>query len=200
MAAKEKKEEHPLHKRVGEYIRRYIEESGKSDEYKVISDRACAASDCSTNKEALQYIPLFCSEIRANKNEYCNVDMMIVKKDPEEHISVLIEIEESDIYISPTKICGKFLASALCSHYIHKTNEKESLPLVSPIWFLQIVDTSRLSEKSNKKKQFENLEKSIQAILPVRGSAIQGYRLIYVNKTHDDAEKEVGQFLKEILD
>lgn len=199
MAAKEKKKEHPLHKRVAKYIRKYIEENGKSGEYKVIIDHECVANDC---EEHLQRIPLFCSEEKGRETEYCNVDMMIVKKKPKDRISVLIEIEESGI--SPTDICGKFLTSALSSHYIHKTNTENSLPLVPPIWFLQIVDISSLKDNSRKEDQFECLQKSIQEILPLPGSAIREYNLICVDETNVAIESEIkdklGVFLKEILD
>ena len=56
----------------------------------VLRDPACGGG---------QHLPLFCSEIKSNGNEYCNVDLRILGTDvshPEhEKVKVVVEIEEA---------------------------------------------------------------------------------------------------------
>ena len=66
--------------------------------YDLLKDHACSGN---------QNIPLFSSKKKSNQTEYCNVDLLILKKDK---IKVILEIEEADT--KPTQICGKYLTSA----------------------------------------------------------------------------------------
>lgn len=47
--------------------------------------------------------------------------------------------------------------------------------------FIQILNTARLKTGAAKIEQWENLEKSIMDILPIKGSKIREYRLLYGN-------------------
>ena len=149
---------HPLHGIIGECI--------NTDEFpdcKIIKDPACGGH---------QNIPLFCSEVKSNETEYCNVDLLIIKDDK---IRVIIEIEESDV--KPTQICGKFLTSALSSYYIHGSEENKPIEMDDSVLFIQVLDTSRLKEKTSKIKQWKNLERSINSILPVNN--IRKYKIVH---------------------
>ncbi len=154
--------EHPLHKIVGQCI-----DSHKFPNCKIMKDPACGGE---------QNIPLFCSEDKSNKTEYCNVDLLILK---DSKIRVIIEIEETDI--TPTQICGKFLTSALSSYFIHKSENNNLIRMSDSVSFIQILNTSRLKEGTAKPNQWKNLEKSIRKILPIEGSRIRKYKLLYGN-------------------
>ena len=152
--------EHPLHKIVGECIDRY-----RFLNCRIIKDSACGGQ---------HNVPLFCSENKANKTEYCNVDLLILKDDK---IRVIIEIEETDI--TPIKICGKFLTSALSCYFIHESENNIPIGMSNSVSFIQILNTARLKAGAAKIEQWENLEKSIMNILPIEGSKIRKYKLLY---------------------
>jgi len=154
------KMQHPLHKAVGECI-----DSHKFPNCKIIKDPACGGQ---------QNVPLFCSKDKANKTEYCNVDLLILKDDK---IRVIIEIEETDI--TPTRICGKFLTSALSSYFIHESENNIPLGMGNSVSFIQILNTSRLKEGTAKPNQWGNLEESIMKALPIKGSKITKYKLMH---------------------
>jgi len=153
---------HPLHKIVGECIG-----SHKLPNCEIIKDPACGGE---------QNVPLFCSEDKSNKTEYCNVDLLILRDDK---IRVVIEIEETDI--KPTQICGKFLTSALSRYFIHECKNNVPVGMSDSVFFIQILNTSRLKEGTVKPDQWINLERSIMNILPIKGSKIREYKLLYGN-------------------
>jgi len=158
---------HPLHKIVGSQIK-----GNDFPHCKIKRDPACA--DPSSGR--YQSLPLFCSDDKKNETEYCNVDMLIIREDK---VRVIIEIEEADI--KPTQICGKFLTSALSSYFIHES-EKDPIPMDDSVLFIQVLDTSKLKmSKTSKIKQWKNLEKSINNILPIKGGNIKEYKLFYDN-------------------
>lgn len=48
------------------------------------------------------------------------------------------------------------------------------------VLFLQILDSSKLKhDRTSKLEQFKNLEKSIQSVIPLKGSSIDSYRIFY---------------------
>lgn len=94
-------------------------------------------------------------------------------------IRVIIEIEETDI--KPTQICGKFLTSALSRYFIHESENNIPIGMSDSVSFIQILNTARLKAGAAKIEQWENLEKSIMDILPIKGSKIREYRLLYGN-------------------
>ena len=159
---KELGRKHPLHRIVGQCISSY-----RFPSCKIIKDPACGGQ---------QNIPLFCSKDKSNRTEYCNVDLLILE---DSKIRVIIEIEETDI--TPTQICGKFLTSALSSYFIHESKNNNPIRMSDSVSFIQIVNTSRLEEGTAKPDQWKNLEKSIRKILPIEGSRIRRYKLLYGN-------------------
>lgn len=171
-----------MHKVVGDII-----EESLSPDCKLIRDKACGGD---------QQIPLFISKGKSRETEYCKVDLLVLKDDK---IKLIVEIEESDV--EPTQICGKFLTSALTRYYIHAKENNVPIGMHDSVTFIQIVDTSNLKvEKTSKFKQWMNLEKSINHILPVRNSKIKKYRLFYGDESYfKDREKcnELVNFVKE---
>ncbi len=159
---KELGRKHPLHRIVGQCISSY-----RFPSCKIIKDSACGGQ---------QNIPLFCSKDKSNRTEYCNVDLLILK---DSKIRVIIEIEETDI--KPTQICGKFLTSALSSYFIHECKNNVPVGMGDSVFFIQVLNTSRLKEGTVKPDQWRNLEKSIRKILPIEGSRIRKYKLLYGN-------------------
>ena len=154
--------EHPLHKAVGECI-----DSHKFPNCKIIKDPACGGQ---------QNVPLFCSKDKSNETEYYNVDLLVLK---DNRIQTIIEIEETDI--TPTQICGKFLASALSFYLIHESENNVPVGMGDSVSFIQILNMSRLKEGTAKPDQWENLEESIMNTLPIKGSKIRKYKLLYGN-------------------
>ncbi len=153
--------EHLLHKAIGDMFTGDLIPG-----YEILKDPACAYDG--------QNIPLFCSEKKSDQTEYCNVDLLIVKSNK---IKVIIEIEEANI--KPTQICGKFLTSALSSFYIHENKVRNTFKMDEKVLFIQILDTSKLKEGTNKIEQWRNIEKSINQIIPVRDSKIRKYSISY---------------------
>jgi hypothetical protein len=156
---------HPLHKVIGKIIEKNVP-SG----YELAIDRACGGE---------QNIPLFSSKKKSNQTEYCNVDLLILKKDK---IKVLIEIEEADT--KPTQICGKYLTSALSSYYIHKSKDDIPISMDDSVLFVQILDTENLvKEKTQKPNKWTNIERSIRGIIPIKGSKIEEYKIFSGDKS-----------------
>ncbi len=153
---------HPLHRIVGQCISSY-----RFTSCRIIKDHASGGQ---------QNIPLFCSKDKSNKTEYCNIDLLILE---DSKIRVIIEIEETDI--TPTQICGKFLTSALSSYFIHESENNNPIRMSDSVLFVQILNTSRLKERTAKLDQWKNLEKSIRKILPIEGSRVRKYKLLRGN-------------------
>lgn len=148
--------------------------------YSLIRDKACGGK---------QRIPLFNTAQKSRKAEYCNVDLLILK---ENKIRVIVQIEESNV--KPTQICGKFLTSALASHYIHNSKRNEPIGMDDSVTFIQIVDTSKLvKDRTSKFKQWKTLEESINRIIPLKNSKITKYRLFGI-----DEPDKLTSFIKEI--
>lgn len=151
----------------------------------IIKDPACGGK---------HNIPLFCSVIKSNKTEFCNVDILILQNNK---IKILMEIDESDT--KPTQICGKFLTSALSKYYIHgpKSNKVE-VEMDSSVLFVQIVSAKKLKPESKKGGQWENIEKEIRDILPLKN--IEKYRLIFdKDNDSDKLRTEILSTIKSFL-
>ena len=162
---------HPLHRIVADLFEHSLPEGCR-----LVRDEACGGD---------QRIPLFCSKEKSRTTWYCDVDMLIIKNGK---IAIIVEIDESDI--KPTQICGKFLTSALARYYIHESENDVPIEMHDSVTFIQIMDTSKLKrDKTSKFKQWNNLEKSIQAILPVTGNRIQRYRLFYGDEAYFESKK-----------
>ena len=150
---------HELHISISNLI-----EDGLGEHAQLVRDQACGGN---------QQIPLFCSDKKSNRTEYCNVDLLVIQNGK---IRVIVEIEESDV--KPTQICGKFLTSALARYYIHKAEGDVPIGMHDSVAFIQVVDTSKLKGLSAKPYQWKNLESSIRNILPLKDSNIKEYRIL----------------------
>jgi len=178
------KNRHPLHRVIGDMI-----QDSDFPNCTVIKDPACGGS---------QNIPLFCSPVKSNQTEYCNVDLLILK---DNKIRVIVEIEEADI--TPTKIFGKFLTSALSSYYIHRTQNDVPIGMGDWVSFIQILDMSKLEvDKTAKFNQWEYIENSISKILPVKNSKINDYKIFFGKISgfrEEGRRQDVIKYIRKVL-
>ncbi len=149
---------HPLHEVIGDLLGANVPPGCT-----LVKDPACRGEQC---------IPLFCTDQKSFATEVCNVDLLILCA---RRIRVIVEIEEADV--KPTQIGGKFLTSALASHFIHDRHGGVAIPKDDRVWFLQFVDTSGLPVGTSKKEQWRNIETGIRRFLPLGG--ITEYRLFF---------------------
>lgn len=157
---------HPLHLKVGKAINNKI-----GDKAVLVRDQACGGT---------QHIPLFNGLDRNRATQLCKVDLLLLKDD---RVKVIVEIEESGF--NPTKICGKFLTSALATHYIHGRNPSPK-QYGSKVLFIQILDGSKFSKRgASKESQCKLIETRINAMLPLLGCGITEYQLFIVNGAND---------------
>ena len=152
-------DEHPLHDIIGQYLCSIPLSQ---------NDKLLLAPECG----GYHNLPLFSSSQRARVTQYCNVDALILQNNK---IRIIFEIEESGLL--PTKICGKFLTSALSTNLIHNILNNQSTPLANKVCFIQVIDSSKLPPNSSKIQQGGNLEASIQSILPV--NSVCKYKLLF---------------------
>jgi hypothetical protein len=174
---------HQLHKKIGDIV-----QDSEFSGCKIVKSTECGGK---------QNIPLFCSKVKSNETEYCNVDLLILKNN---RIKVIIEIEEANI--KPTQICGKFLTSALSPHYVHESENNKIIDMDNSVSFVQILDTSKLKmDKTSKIEQWKNIEKSIQNIIPVKGSKIDKYKLFFgdISEFYGEKINEIVSYIQGIL-
>ncbi len=156
------KEANIIHKKIGRAFQEFV---SKYPNLTLLRDPAC---------DGKQHIPLFYNPVKSKENEFCNVDMMILKHDK---IRLIVEIEESNV--KPTQVCGKFLTSALAKYFIHYVKNNEPIEMDENVTFIQILDTSKLAKGKTKKiVQWKQLETSINNLLPLKNSRITTYRLL----------------------
>lgn len=169
---------HPLHEVIGDLLAASVPPTCT-----LVKDPACRGDQC---------ILLFCSDKRSFATEFCNVDLLILC---DRKIRVIVEIEEADV--TPTQIAGKFLTSALASHFIHDRHGGVAIPKGDRVCFLQFVDTSGLPVGTSKKEQWRNIERGIQSFLPLGG--ITGYKLFHGDKAEfrGQAGQQVAEAIRE---
>ena len=158
---------HPLHREIGTFL----DDIELPEGCELLLAPECAPLRHGDKKHNL---PLFCSPQKSNDREYCNVDAMVVKGG---RVRFLLEIEETGL--TPTKICGKFLTSALSSHFIYKT----VTPMDVAVTFVQVMNSEHLKDSTRKITQGQFLESSIRNLLSMGSSAIPVYRLFYCRGT-----------------
>ena len=163
--------EHKLHQVVGEIVSRNFKENVKLD------------YACCKNEDFKQQLPLFSSEDATRETQLCKVDMLVVS---ENEVKVVIEIEESGRI--PTKICGKFITTALAKLY--KPYKGKALFLASPLLFIQVLSSNGIPNKSSIPNQLCNIEKAMRNISNVNGR--QMYYFLFVGKPDDKFEREIG--------
>ncbi len=174
---------HQLHEIIADCV-----SADEFPDYKIIKSQDCGGC---------QHVPLFCLEGKSRKTRYCMVDMLMMKDDK---IRVIIEIEESNV--KPVQICGKFLASALASYYIHRSENNTPVGMSDSVLFVQILDASKLEENTSKKDQWESLEKSIDNILPI--GKIRKYKLFCGNLSELESREgnkcpKLISYMREVL-
>ena len=104
-----------------------------------------------------------------------NVDLLVLSPDG---IKVIVEVEEADV--TPIQVCGKFFASALSPYFIHERKMDTRVAMSHSVLFIQVLDTSKLKkDKTSKIQQWCNTERSIQDAIPIKGSRVGHYRLLY---------------------
>ncbi len=167
---------HPLHEVIG----KLIHDTFPPEEFPnilVIRDEACGGK---------QRIPFFRETNKFSRaTTMCNVDLLIVLNNK---IKVIVEIEEANI--KPTQICGKFLTTAISECFRHKLHKGVPILFDKSVLFLQIIDTSKLKERSAKNKQVEYIEKSIQENFKIRNDRVMSYKLILGNSRDFGSEKQ----------
>jgi len=164
---------HPLHVAVAQEIHLRLNGLGE-----LIKDSACGGTHS---------LPLFIGSCRGRDTRMCQVDMLIVLTG---YFKVIIEIEESGFL--PTKICGKFLQSAIATHFIHDSRMEHILPYADKVTFVQVLDASKcLKQGSRKDRQAKLIEEKISSIIPLNGSTIMTYRLFFVSGVNDRSGLEL---------
>jgi hypothetical protein len=159
--------DHPLHLAVADEVGRKTE--GRAE---LLRDPACGGS---------QHLPLFVGLHRGRDTQLCKVDLLVVKSG---QVRTIIEIEESGFI--PTKICGKFLTSALATYFIHDLRPELTVPFADQVLFVQVLDGSKfLKQGTRKDSQADLIERLIRDMLPLKGSSITDYRLFLVSGTMD---------------
>ena|GEM_PF-6094092 len=94
----------------------------------------------------------------------CCVDAIILQGEHRRQtIRAIVEIEESGFH--PTKVCGKFMTSALALGFVHESTKDEMVEMGKSVLFLQILDMSSLKKNSKKLVQWTNIATQLNTAL-----------------------------------
>lgn len=163
----------PFHRTIGELL------GNKIGEYNTVKDPTCGGN---------HKLRLFLSE-NTREDKCCDVDLLLFK---DKKVKVIIEIEETGI--EPTKVCGKFLASAI-SHCCITKPKGDLLNMSDSVLFIQIINKLGLTSE-RRIGQFERIEQSINKIIPTlrkrKISKMMKYELFHGGK-EDFESKEKGE-------
>jgi hypothetical protein len=164
--------DHPLHIKVAEELEKKLK-----GRITLLRDPACGGT---------QLLSLFVGAKKGRDTRMCNVDLLIVS---DGEVKVIIEVEESGFL--PTKICGKFLQSAIATYFINESQRGQMIPYSSRVLFVQVLDGSKcLKQGTRKDTQGELIERKIRELLPLKGSSISDYHLFFVQGVNDHAGLE----------
>ena len=183
---------HSFHELIGDIISENITGEG----LRILKDPACDPDG--------HILPLYYSKVEdegesvtvnnSRSRIFTNVDLLILKKN---EIKVIIEIEESNF--EPIHIFGKFFAAAFSSSYSHYTEAKDFIEMADSVLFVQILDTENIKiGKTQKPKQWRNIEESIKKIIPIADSKIKAYRLFYGDVSEFNAKKKPEELINYI--
>jgi len=172
--------EHPLHEEIGKQL---LEMNLESAKYRPILDVACG----NNTNEKKQQISLFVHGEKS-ENRLCKVDAIIIKEeDGNDAIKIIIEIEESGFH--PTKICGKYLTSAIAGRYVYKG---KTIPIYkNSVLFIQVIDLPKLLREKDNSKKKEQLEIIKDEINKKQIGCIKQYELIFIDKEN---QKDFDKF------
>jgi len=171
--------EHPLHEEIGQEL---IEMNLESTGCRPVLDAAC---DSGSKKK--QQISLFVQE-KNLENRLCKVDAIIIKQENgNDAVKIIIEIEESSFL--PTKICGKYLTSAIAGRYVYKG---KTIPIhKNSVLFIQVIDLPKLLREKDKSKKKEQLEIIRNEINKKQIGCIKQYELIFMDRNN---QKDFDKF------
>ncbi len=121
--------------------------------------RVLLAPECGGNHR----IQLFSTKVQSRATNYCWPDIAVI----ESGIARLgLEIEQTGI-VSPGRIGGKLLPTAMSSHIQSEELGQDPAPLSDAFTLIQVVNTALLPPTSRKQLQYQNLEISIRRLLPL---------------------------------
>ena len=121
----------------------------------------------------------------------CNVDAALVKG---ENITAVFEIEESDD--KPTKICGKFLTTALAKAYCRGKTERKCLPENSVV-FIQVIKTG----SKHKIGQIEKIQSLLNEITKIQSFVcVKSYHVVCFDGNERTLKNELRDILKKESD
>ncbi|MFA5873478.1 MAG: hypothetical protein WC832_05900 [Anaerolineales bacterium] len=143
-----------------------------------------------------QHLPLFVGHTKERETHMCDVDMLIVS---EGLVKIIVEIEESGFI--PTKICGKFMQSAFATNFIQDSRPEHVFPYSNRVLFIQVLDGSKcLKPGTSKNLQARLIEEKIRDMLPIKGSTITAYHLVFVGGVNNpDGLESVGASMSDAL-
>jgi hypothetical protein len=163
---------HQLHVAVAEELQKRLRGS-----IELLRDPACGGT---------QHLSLFVGAVKGRDTKMCDVDLLIVSSGK---VRAVVEIEESGFL--PTKIFGKFLQSAIATHFIQDSQPERAFPYGNRVLFVQVLDGLKcLKEGTRKDSQGELIERKIRELLPLKGSSISYYNLFFVQGVNDHAGLE----------
>ena len=176
---------HPLHEKVGELLKGFIEIKGK--DFDIRLDEAC---EYPKSEEKKQQIPLFLDE-KKRENNFCKVDAMLLEG---KKIAVIIEIEESKS--GPTIIFGKYLTTAMSDCYMRGKDEIKIAD--KSVRFIQIIDTKKRNEQKTKMEdKYSLIAKKINENLY---GCVKDYKIICVNEDKIKEKAELEKFKEKFYD
>lgn len=168
---------HPLHESISDIIEEYFCNVPNAHVYR---DPACGKGQLGNRN-----LPMFFGE-RSNKAEFTNVDLVVTVNS---QIKLICEIDESNV--KPNHIFGKYLSIA-SSNLLGIG--KKLIRLENKFFFLQILDKTKLKEKSNKTHQWKNIELRIKDTICIIDNHIKDYAII--SGTKEDFDKSHPSFDK----
>ncbi len=173
--------DHHLHEQIGYLLQN--DEYLIENKYIVEYDPACGGD---------HKVSMFCISAPKREFHFSNTDILIIKGNK---IRVMIEIEESKI--EPVHIMGKFLGNALSQYHIYNHTVPNISCSQESTLFIQVCDTKHLQPGSLKREQLEQIEMSINKIIPNDKMKIIEYRMIY--GTVNDFDGAQGKAMKAII-
>ncbi|MFC2142158.1 hypothetical protein ACFLR7_04415 [Acidobacteriota bacterium] len=182
---------HEFHKLIG---KAFNELELPDKRFVILKDRAC-----DENGHDLPLFYLSESEERQYKNiklkghKFTEVDLLILK---DNEIKVIVEIEESNM--KPNHLFGKYMAAAMSSFYIYRPGQSKEnkCKMADKVQFIQILDSTRTKERSQKFEQWGQVEEAVQKLAETKLNNVIEYKLFCGKKSGSDLESGFKQRLQ----